>query len=385
MKRENRIKVGKRLLSLVTAIVVTGLWLTACGDQSDKFNISGQVVSGGSALSGVTLMLSGSRSASATSDANGNYTFGDLDNGSYTITPGKAGFSFIPISIPQTINGASINAVNFTATPAATFSLSGTVTFGGIGLSGVTMMLSGSSAYVTTDTNGNYTFGGLVNGSYTITPSKTGFTFNPASSVQTINGANITSINFAPSPTINLSIYGSVTSGGLGLPGATMTLSVRGLNTAVATTDANGTYLFGGLVNDTYTITPSKTGFTFTPTNSSQVVSGTNITAFNFTAASTQGAQVVSCPSSGTTNVAIQDFSFTPFAVTVGTNGIVKWTNGGPSTHTITSGTTLNIDGKFNSGNLVTGSSVCVQFTTAGLYPYFSALDSSMTGSVTVQ
>src|SRR5512135_1870323 len=60
-----------------------------------------------------------------------------------------------------------------------TYSISGQSTSAGSGLSGVTMTLSGGkSTAVTTDASGNYTFTGLDNGSYTITPSKTGFNFS---------------------------------------------------------------------------------------------------------------------------------------------------------------------------------------------------------------
>jgi hypothetical protein len=58
-----------------------------------------------------------------------------------------------------------------------TYSLAGTVTSSGIGLQGVTMTLSGAeSATATTDASGNFSFASLANGSYTITPSKTGYT-----------------------------------------------------------------------------------------------------------------------------------------------------------------------------------------------------------------
>lgn len=184
MNKVLRILMGNRLLLVVAAMAIMSLFFTSCG-QDDKYSISGQVSSAGSGLSGATVTLSGAGSASVTTDASGKYTFGDLANGSYTITLSKTGFTFIPASIPQTLNNASITAVNFTATSVATFSISGTVTFGGLGLSGVTMMLSGISATATTDASGNYIFSGLVNGSYTITPSKTGFTFSPSSVIQT--------------------------------------------------------------------------------------------------------------------------------------------------------------------------------------------------------
>lgn len=269
--------------------------------------------------------------------------------------------------------------------PAVTYSVSGQVTSGGSGLSGVTVTLSGAgSATATSDASGNYTFSGLANGNYSVTPSKTGLTFSPTSSSQTVNGANISAVNFTATAIAGFfSISGSVTSGGSGLSGVTITLSGAGSGTA--TTDASGNYTFSGLVNGSYTVTPSKTGFTFSPASSPQTVSGVNISSVNFGATSVQKAQIVACPSSGTTDVTIQDFSFTQSAVTVSVNGIVKWTNNGRSEHTVTSGVPPVSDGTFNSGILGLASTVCVQFLAVGSYPYYCVIHPFMTGSVTVQ
>ena len=82
----------------------------------------------------------------------------------------------------------------------STFSISGSVTLNGSGISGVTVSLSGpSTASTTTDANGNFTFGNLAKGSYTITPSLTGSTFSPSSSSQTVNNANISGFDFTES------------------------------------------------------------------------------------------------------------------------------------------------------------------------------------------
>jgi hypothetical protein len=63
---------------------------------------------------------------------------------------------------------------------------------------GVSIALSGaSSANVTTDTNGDYSFGALANGDYTVTPSKSGYIFSPANYSVTINGADVTARDFA--------------------------------------------------------------------------------------------------------------------------------------------------------------------------------------------
>src|SRR5467141_1932861 len=54
----------------------------------------------------------------------------------------------------------------------------------------------------TGDVNGNYTLSGLPNGTYTVTPTKTGFTFGPASQTVTVSGANVTAVNFVTPPNI---------------------------------------------------------------------------------------------------------------------------------------------------------------------------------------
>ena len=181
---------------------------------------------------------------------------------------------------------------------------------------------------------------------------------------------------------VTYSISGQVASTGSGLSGVTMALT--GASSATAITDASGNYSFTGLDNGSYTITPSRTGFTFSPTNSPRTVSGADITAVNFASTAGLSAQIVQCPPSVTTIVTIQDFSFTPDNVTINANGIVKWTNNGPSNHTVTSGTTPTPDGVFNSVNLGTGATVCVQFFGIGTAQYFCSIHPTMTGSVTV-
>jgi plastocyanin len=178
------------------------------------------------------------------------------------------------------------------------------------------------------------------------------------------------------------SISGQVTlDNGSGLSSVTMTLT--GASSDNVITDASGNYTFTGLDNGSYTITPSRTGFTFSPTDNTQTVSGGDITGVDFTTTAGPSALIVPCPLSGTTDVAIQDNLFTPDNVTISANGIVKWTNNG-TTHTVTSGTTPTSDGKFDSGNLGTGATVCVQFFGIGTAQYFCTIHPDMTGSVTV-
>jgi len=79
------------------------------------------------------------------------------------------------------------------------FSLSGTINPTAVG-NGATVALSGgASASATADGSGNYTFAGLANGSYMVTPKHTGYAFTPGNQSATVNGANITGVNFTAS------------------------------------------------------------------------------------------------------------------------------------------------------------------------------------------
>ncbi len=87
-----------------------------------------------------------------------------------------------------------------TPTPTPTYNISGRVTLGGLGLSNVSLALSGSpSATTQTDANGQYSFTNLTaGGSYSITPSKTNYIFSPRSLTFNNLGGNQTA-DFAAS------------------------------------------------------------------------------------------------------------------------------------------------------------------------------------------
>jgi hypothetical protein len=74
-------------------------------------------------------------------------------------------------------------------TPVATYSISGSA-----GTSGATVTAGSQGA--TSDGSNNYTITGLANGTYTVTPSKSGCTFSPVSQSVTITGSNVTGTNF---------------------------------------------------------------------------------------------------------------------------------------------------------------------------------------------
>ncbi len=76
-------------------------------------------ISGNTAVGGATVDLSGDASASTTADGSGNYSFGGLANGSYTVTPSLAGYAFTPPLLNVIVQDVGVAGVNFTATVVA--------------------------------------------------------------------------------------------------------------------------------------------------------------------------------------------------------------------------------------------------------------------------
>jgi hypothetical protein len=273
---------------------LSGVWgssdsnVFAVGDsgtilQYTAYSISGTVA--GEIQAGVTMTLLYDSilgdTTTTTTNASGDYIFTDLKNGTYTVTPSKYGYYFDPTTRQVPVNGANVTNVNFTSL--GYHSISGTVT-GDVKV-GVTMTLVGIYQTTTTDSSGNYSFVGLSYGTYTVIPSKTNYTFEPPSRQVEISGVDVTGVNFTATEN-TYSISGTLT--GEIQAGVTMTLS--GSGSGITTTDASGNYTFTGLSNGTYTVTPSKTNYTFTPTNRQVTISGADVTEVNFVATAVVGS-----------------------------------------------------------------------------------------------
>lgn len=265
----------------------TNLGGNATGDFAATLNrhtLSGRVVNiNNAAIAGITLTLSGSQSATATTDANGDFSFPNLPaGGGYTVTPTLANHTFTPASSSYANLGANQYAVYVVALSVHT--ISGRVTSAaGLPFAGTTVRLSGSqSATTTTDANGSYAFNSLpATGNYEVTPSLKNHAFTPSSLTFNNLGANQTA-NF--SGALNLhNISGRVTNpAGDPVAGVTMTLS--GSQSATVTTDANGAYSFSALpAGANYMVAAAKPYYTFTP----QMASFSNLeanTTLNLTA-----------------------------------------------------------------------------------------------------
>ena len=96
----------------------TKVWV---GTNSGETTITGYEISGtitGSPpIAGVTVTLTGDYGDSTTTDAAGEYAFSSILNGSYTVTPTKTGYTFVPVSIAVTVYNADQTGKDFVGTP----------------------------------------------------------------------------------------------------------------------------------------------------------------------------------------------------------------------------------------------------------------------------
>ncbi len=175
--------------------------IAACGGNGGSsapptYDVAGTLTLAGVGVAGAAMTLTGG--ATSITDTNGNYRLPGVANGNYTLTPTKAGLVFSPSSMAVSVNGANVVGADFRAISAAnTYTITGTVSGA---TTSVNLALSGTSTgNVATGPGGTYTFPGLVNGNYTVTPSRTGYAFNPVSAMVTISGASTAETNFAAS------------------------------------------------------------------------------------------------------------------------------------------------------------------------------------------
>ncbi len=143
--------------------------------------VSGTVT--GPAAPGTLISVVGSVTRTATTAADGTYTVVNVPTGSFSVQPSKAGFTFTPASTPLNIS-ASVTGIDFSSTavppPPPLFSISGKVT--GPAASGTSVSVTGpATRLLTTAPNGTYLASNLPAGTYLVLPTRTGFSFTPAS------------------------------------------------------------------------------------------------------------------------------------------------------------------------------------------------------------
>jgi hypothetical protein len=267
-----------RKLFSTAAVFLVAISAAGCdGSSTTTYAITG-AVSG--AATPVTVNLTGASTATTSTGAGGAYSFTGLKNGTYSVTPSAPGYSCSPASATVTVDHKDVSGVNFTATSSTgPYKISGTVSGAS---SAVTLTLSGSNtATATTGAGGAYSFTGLGDGTYTVTPTTPGYSYSPATAPVMVQSKDVSGVNFTATPASvgNYKISGTVSGAA-----SAVTLTLSGAGTGTTTTGAGGAYSFTGLGNGSYAVTPTATGYTFSPLSATVTVNGADVTGVNFAA-----------------------------------------------------------------------------------------------------
>jgi inhibitor of cysteine peptidase len=232
----------------------------------------------GAVLGSVGVALTGMSSGATTTDPTGYFEFDDLVDGVYTVAPSLDGYAFSPVARVVALAGADVRTADFTASAAPTpvYTVSGSVSAVG---AGATVTLEGDATYVaTTDAAGVFSIADVTAGTYLLVPYHDDYTFDPASRLVVVTGS-LSSQTFTATvrPTAR-TILGNIA--GPVSAGVTVTLSDGASQTT--TTDAAGTFAFRNLGDGTYRVTPSLSGFGFTPADCLVTIAGPSVTYVQF-------------------------------------------------------------------------------------------------------
>jgi hypothetical protein len=222
--------------------------------------ISGYVRDGSGA--GVSGAVMNGLPGPPSTDGSGYYSASVSWGWSGTVTPSKSGWTFSPTSRSYSNVSSNQTGQNYTGTPPPV-AISGYVrTNSGSGISGVAM--SGLPGTPSTDGSGYYSASVNWSWSGTVTPSKSGWTFSPTSRPYSNVTSNQTGQDYTGTPP-PVTISGAVgDSSGAGVSGVVM----NGLP-GTPSTDGGGNYSAIVSWGWSGTVTPSKSGWTFSPTSRS--------------------------------------------------------------------------------------------------------------------
>jgi len=267
---------------------LTGVNFTA---TQALYSISGKVTSSGVGVNGV-IVSNGTRTA--TTNSSGDFTLTSVPNGVYTLTAGKVGVTYNPNgwSNPVAVEGANVTTRNFLE---PLYTVSGSITGVSTSGSGVTITVTDGVRVATATKSGtqyNYALYNVPQGTWNLRATASDYTISPSSFTNPVTvsygGPDLSGKNFGGVAGTTYSVEGQVTLTGVGLPGVVVSSGAKS-----STTDSLGKYFIMGLANGAYTLTPAKSGYTFTPVNLAVTLASASQSGKNFTASSTNSPPVI--------------------------------------------------------------------------------------------
>jgi hypothetical protein len=201
-------------------------------------------------------------------------------------TPTSAGLYTVVIRVSaQTSDSQNLGSVDarfFIRVQSVKSSIAGKITKddGTTPIADAVVSLSALSRTATTNASGDYMLTDIVDGQYIASVSKAGFVFTPATQLITVNSQNISGVNFTGVEVISIS--GRIrTSNNIGISGVTVSTG-----TTSVSTNASGEYaLIGVSPNQTITLIPSRSNYSFMPSRLTLQIATTSLQNQDFVGA----------------------------------------------------------------------------------------------------
>ncbi|MGQ9729632.1 MAG: carboxypeptidase regulatory-like domain-containing protein [Candidatus Zipacnadales bacterium] len=242
----------------------------------------------------VTNYATGQLETIVTTAGTGVFEVTGLLDGSYVVEPTLTDYTFVSRKTGKSTQRVYVglkdtdgdgnpqldaSGVDFDATRIL-YAIKGQVLEGGQPLADV--QVTDGTRTATTNAQGKYTIQDVPSGTYTVTPSRTNYTFNPTSQVVVVASANATGIDFT-AQAATFAVSGTVQDAeGNRLSG--VKVSVKG-GTSVAVTSAAGQYTLTGVKAGIQTIVATREGYVMEPapgvTVENILISG-NLTGIDF-------------------------------------------------------------------------------------------------------
>lgn len=312
------VKAGWRFVALGFAnpVEVYGGDVSALNFIAQGISFYGQIPAAG--VTTAPVVTDGLRTATATlAGSNWSYNLANVPNGSWNVTATSPGVTLTPSNFtnPVVVQGSSSSQLNFSVSATPSYSIRGTVLTGTTPLPGA--VISDGTRTATSDSVGSYVLSGVPAGAYTLTATRAGYTFTPATLSVTVTNTNLTGKDFT---TTTVNQPPTVSTVAVATPAMTTSTTVA---LSVLGADDQGesgltyTWLNASFTSYPFTVTPNGTN---AAKNAVIVFGGTGTYQLECVITDAGGLSV-RAPVTVVVQQVLTDITLTPASVTVTTGG----------------------------------------------------------------